>query len=92
MWQVLASEKYSAEQLETLDQVYRRVLSCSKRIWTTVKHVLCDDSPEGHLPEEMEEIEGLDTKDLLSYSFRAVHESRYVESIAHVCFQAYTHS
>lgn len=37
--------------------------------------MLCDDSPEGHLPEEMEEIEGLDTKDLLSYSFRAVHES-----------------
>jgi hypothetical protein len=30
------------------------------------------------LPEELEDIEGLDTKDLLSYSFRAVHESRYV--------------
>lgn len=40
-----------------------------------MKHVLCDDSPEGHLPEEMEDIEGLDTKDLLSYSFRAIHES-----------------
>lgn len=29
------------------------------------------------MPEELEDIEGLDTKDLLSYSFRAVHESRY---------------
>ncbi|KAK0646502.1 putative death-receptor fusion protein-domain-containing protein [Cercophora newfieldiana] len=75
MWQVLASETYSTEQLGRLDEVYRRVLGCSRRIWAAVKHVLCDDSPEGHLPEEMEEIEGLDTKDLLSYSFRAVHES-----------------
>ena len=79
MWQVLSSETYSPEQLEQLNEVYRRVLGCSKRIWAAVKHVLCDDSPEGHLPEEMEEIEGLDTKDLLSYSFRAVHESRYVD-------------
>lgn len=47
-------------------------------VWDIVQHVLCDDSPEGHLPEEMEDIEGLDTKDLLSYSFRAVHESRYL--------------
>lgn len=61
-----------------LHQVYRRIFDCAKRIWIAVKHILCDDSPEGHLPEEMEEIEGLDTKDLLSYSFRAIHESRYV--------------
>ena len=60
-----------------LDQVYHRIFNCAKRIWFAVKHILCDDSPEGHLPEEMEEIEGLDTKDLLSYSFRAIHESRY---------------
>jgi len=61
-----------------MHEIYSRVFKCFKRIWVAVKHVLCDDSPEGHLPEEMEEIEGLDTKDLLSYSFRAVHESRYV--------------
>jgi hypothetical protein len=76
MWQVLASGMYESDELEKLGEVYRRALSCSKRIWATVKHVLCDDSPEGHLPEDMEEVEGLDTKDLLSYSFRAVHESR----------------
>ncbi|KAK0623332.1 putative death-receptor fusion protein-domain-containing protein [Immersiella caudata] len=75
MWQVLASEKYEPGELERLDEVYQKVLSCSTRIWAAVKHVLCDDSPEGHLPEELEEVEGLDTKDLLSYSFRAVHES-----------------
>ncbi|KAK3996097.1 thyroid adenoma-associated protein [Cladorrhinum sp. PSN332] len=75
VWQVLAKDVYPEQQLEILAQIQRRILSCAQRIWKTVKHVLCDDSPEGHLPEEMEDIEGLDTKDLLSYSFRAVHES-----------------
>ncbi|KAL0473189.1 putative death-receptor fusion protein domain-containing protein [Neurospora intermedia] len=74
-WPVLAKETFSATQLEAIHQLYQRVFDCAKRIWVAVRHVLCDDSPEGHLPEEMEEIEGLDTKDLLSYSFRAVHES-----------------
>lgn len=50
--------------------------SC-EHVWKIVRPVLCIDTPEGHLPEELEEVEGLDTKDLLSYSFRAVHESRY---------------
>ncbi|KAK3953561.1 putative death-receptor fusion protein-domain-containing protein [Pseudoneurospora amorphoporcata] len=74
-WPVLAKETFSETQLEAIHQLYQRVFECAKRIWLAVSHVLCDDSPEGHLPEEMEEIEGLDTKDLLSYSFRAVHES-----------------
>lgn len=47
-----------------------------EHVWNLVEHVLCDDSPEGHLPEELEDIEGLDTRGLLSYSFRAIHESR----------------
>lgn len=45
-----------------------------------MRDVLCDDSPEGHLPDDLDEMEGLDTKNLLSYSFRAVDESRYVLS------------
>ena len=66
--------------MASIHDVYSRVFVCSKRVWLAVKHILCDDSPEGHMPKEMEEIEGLDTKDLLSYSFRAVHESRCVEN------------
>ena len=75
VWRVLAKDVYAERQVQMLAQIQRRILACAQRIWKTVKHVLCDDSPEGHLPEEMEDIEGLDTKDLLSYSFRAVHES-----------------
>ncbi len=77
VWQVLAKETYPDDQIDSLHHLQRRVLFSARQIWLTVKHVLCDDSPEGHLPEELEDIEGLDTKDLLSYSFRAVHESRY---------------
>ncbi|RKF60261.1 Uncharacterized protein OnM2_052010 [Erysiphe neolycopersici] len=47
---------------------------CS-RIWTVVKPILCNDSPEGLLLEDLEEPETVDTKDILSYSFRAIHES-----------------
>ncbi|KAG9246942.1 HEAT repeat protein-like protein [Calycina marina] len=49
-------------------------LSC-ERLWAAVRGVLCNDSPEGHLPEDIDEIGTIDTKDVLSYSFRAVHES-----------------
>ncbi|KAK4212914.1 thyroid adenoma-associated protein [Rhypophila decipiens] len=74
-WPVLAKSTYSDSEIEAINKIHTRILGCSQRIWSAVEHVLCDDSPEGHLPEEMEEIDGLDTKDLLSYSFRAVHES-----------------
>ncbi|KAK4196532.1 putative death-receptor fusion protein-domain-containing protein [Triangularia verruculosa] len=75
IWQVLTKQTYSEAELKALHQLQGQIFDAAQRIWLAVKHVLCDDSPEGHLPEEMEDIEGLDTKDLLSYSFRAVHES-----------------
>jgi hypothetical protein len=56
---------------------YRMFHSCS-RIWEAVKDILCNDSPEGHLPQDLDGTEIIDTKDVLSYSFRAIHESRYV--------------
>lgn len=55
-----------------------RIFDCCSSIWLSVKDVLCNDSPEGHLPEDLDEVPNIDTKDVLSYSFRAVHESRYI--------------
>jgi hypothetical protein len=52
------------------------MIGCCTRIWAAVKEVLCNDSPEGHLPQDLDDIDTLDTKDVLSYSFRAIHESR----------------
>lgn len=75
MWEVLSQNRYSSDELQPLFEIQGRIVKLCSRIWDAVSYVLCDDSPEGHLPEELEEIEGLDTKGLLSYSFRAIHES-----------------
>lgn len=75
MWEVLWQARYSEDELRLLAAPQQRIVAACSRIWDTVSYVLCDDSPEGHLPEEMEEVEGLDTRGLLSYSFRAIHES-----------------
>lgn len=75
MWEVLSQTRYSADELRLLAKPQLRAVGLCTRIWDAISHVLCDDSPEGRLPEELEEIEGLDTKGLLSYSFRAIHES-----------------
>ncbi|KAI1735552.1 putative death-receptor fusion protein-domain-containing protein [Xylaria scruposa] len=75
IWSSFTGVQLDQRYITTLDEFQGRAISCCKRVWLTVQHILCDDSPEGHLPEELQQIEGLDTKDLLSYSFRAVHES-----------------
>ncbi|KAH6712398.1 HEAT repeat protein-like protein [Leptodontidium sp. MPI-SDFR-AT-0119] len=60
------------KQLEALQE---RMSFCCFRIWRAVKDILCNDSPEGYLPEDLDEVDEVDTKDVLSYSFRAIHES-----------------
>jgi len=46
--------------------------------WNSIQHILCADAPEGLVPDEMEEEASLDTKEILSYSWRGVKEARYV--------------
>jgi hypothetical protein len=76
VWQVLSGLRFPEEKMEAVRELQSRAVACCERAWDAVKHILCDDSPEGHLPHELEDVAGLDTKDILSYSFRAVHESR----------------
>ncbi|KAI0440175.1 putative death-receptor fusion protein-domain-containing protein [Xylaria telfairii] len=75
IWSSFTGIQLEPRHLTALDGFQDRAISYCQRVWRTVSYILCDDSPEGHLPEELQQIEGLDTKDLLSYSFRAVHES-----------------
>lgn len=75
MWEVLSQDRYTTDELQLLAKPQARMVALCTRIWDAVSYVLCDDSPEGNLPEELEDVEGLDTKGLLSYSFRAIHES-----------------
>ncbi|KAK1995222.1 hypothetical protein LX36DRAFT_640230 [Colletotrichum falcatum] len=75
IWQASADMNFTQSELESMTSLQGRIFECCQRIWAAVRDILCDDSPEGHLPQELEDLEGLDTKDLLSYSFRAIHES-----------------
>ncbi|OHE95630.1 hypothetical protein CORC01_09062 [Colletotrichum orchidophilum] len=75
IWQAAADMSFSQSEIEAMTTLQSRIVKCCQRIWAAVRDILCDDSPEGHLPQELEDLEGLDTKDLLSYSFRAIHES-----------------
>jgi hypothetical protein len=72
MWVVLSQVRYSGDQLRLLAQSQTRIVDLCTRIWNAVSHVLCDDSPEGKVLENNDD---LDSKGLLSYSFRAIHES-----------------
>jgi hypothetical protein len=65
------------------EDMKNRILRCCERIWLAVKEILCNDSPEGHLPQDLDELDTIDTKDILSYSFRAIHESRSVTQSRH---------
>ncbi|KAF9769372.1 hypothetical protein IL306_013219 [Fusarium sp. DS 682] len=75
MWQVVSELQFSESELQSVQGLQDTLVTCCERVWAAVRDILCDDSPEGHLPQELEEIDGLDTKDVLSYSFRSVHEA-----------------
>ncbi|RCI10101.1 hypothetical protein L249_8411 [Ophiocordyceps polyrhachis-furcata BCC 54312] len=75
LWQVTMELKLSQPQLDAVTALQLDMVSLCERVWKAVRDVLCYDSPEGHLPHELEEVEGLETKSLLSFSFRAVNEA-----------------
>ncbi|KAF5018056.1 hypothetical protein F66182_9980 [Fusarium sp. NRRL 66182] len=75
MWQVVSELQFSDDELKSVQGLQDSLVVCCERVWAAVRDILCDDSPEGHLPQELEQVDGLDTKDVLSYSFRSVHEA-----------------
>lgn len=74
-WQVVTEQRLGASEKEAAMLIQERLVTCCERVWASVQQILCDDSPEGHLPDDLDDVEGLDTKDLLSYCFRAAEES-----------------
>lgn len=59
--------------------VHHRILTCFETLWSCMQDVLCADAPEGHVPEDFEEEASLDTKEILSYSWRGLKEARYIQ-------------
>ena len=57
--------------------MHDRLVHCCLTIWDIVKDVICYDSPEGHIVLEAEEDESeVNVRDVLSYSWRALKETR----------------
>ena len=55
--------------------VHERIDAVCDKIWQEAKHLLCIDSPEGHSDEPVEDL-NVGPKDVLSYSWRSLRESR----------------
>lgn len=70
----MAAEEKSASALRV---VHHRLQECFHSVWSCVKDTLCNDAPEGYMPDELDEEDSVGTKDILSYSWRALKESRY---------------
>jgi hypothetical protein len=68
----------SADTLNEWKRAHDDALEGIESLWVCVHHILCADAPEGHIPEDMDEEVSLDTKEILSYSWRGLKEARYV--------------
>lgn len=66
----------SASSRNEWKSLYQRISISLINAWDCVKEVLCNEAPEGHMPEELEDEEHFTTKDVLSYSWRALKEAR----------------
>ncbi|KAF2400727.1 hypothetical protein EJ06DRAFT_529838 [Trichodelitschia bisporula] len=55
--------------------LYSRLVRIFLAVWEAVRGVLCNDAPEGHMPEDLEDDSQLNTKDVLSYAWRALKEA-----------------
>ena len=64
------------EQPEPLQALYQRISRILHDVWTSVHDVLCNDAPEGYVPEDMEDANFVSTKDILSFCWRALREAR----------------
>ncbi|KEQ95613.1 hypothetical protein AUEXF2481DRAFT_79436 [Aureobasidium subglaciale EXF-2481] len=70
-YQTMSTNVDAFSHLQTL---YKRLYHIFRQIWSCVHDTLCNDTTEGVAAEEPEE-EEIGTKDVLSYSWRALKES-----------------
>jgi hypothetical protein len=64
------------EKFDQWKKAHGEILQSIEAFWECIQHILCTDAPEGHVPDEMDEEASLDTKEILSYSWRGLKEAR----------------
>lgn len=55
--------------------LHDRVQALLQHVWKVVRPTLCDDAPEGHMPDEMDDVPDISSKDILSYCWRSLKEA-----------------
>lgn len=69
-----------------LQALFIRIYKCLHQTWSCVHDILCNDAPEGFVPDDVDEQSDIGTKDVLSYSWRALKEaSLVVRTVVRVC-------
>ncbi|KAF2448148.1 hypothetical protein P171DRAFT_352773 [Karstenula rhodostoma CBS 690.94] len=68
-------DKLDADSFNELRTIHNQVLDDCIATWNIVENILSVDAPEGHVPEDMDEEFSLDTKEILSYSWRGLKEA-----------------
>ena len=67
--------------LDEWEGINKRIASICFGVWDVVKDILCSDAPEGYDLNEDEFVEqDIGTKDTLSFCWRALKESRSVQT------------
>lgn len=64
-----------------IQNMYSRLLSCCSKLWAAVRSILCFDAPEGrdlHDDDDDDDETDKGSKDMLSFCWRALKESRSV--------------
>ncbi|KAF3033882.1 hypothetical protein E8E12_002463 [Didymella heteroderae] len=56
-------------------EAHNELITSFESLWSIVYNVLCADAPEGNVPDEIEEAANLDTREVLSYSWRGLKEA-----------------
>ncbi|KAI5779807.1 putative death-receptor fusion protein-domain-containing protein [Geopyxis carbonaria] len=66
----------SAQDIDAWRKLHTRIFAAANTLWRLTRDTLCNESPEGHIPDDMEpDNEDADTQAVLSYAWRAVKES-----------------
>ncbi|KAF2497326.1 hypothetical protein BU16DRAFT_505602 [Lophium mytilinum] len=68
-------EAGSRECLDSWRNLHSRLYMSLHDVWNCVQDILCNDAPEGHVPDDVEADSHITTKDILSYSWRALKEA-----------------
>ncbi|KAF3051190.1 hypothetical protein E8E11_011182 [Didymella keratinophila] len=56
-------------------EAHNELITSFESLWAIVYNVLCADAPEGNVPDEVDEAANMDTREVLSYSWRGLKEA-----------------